>query len=102
MDDFKIQSVINSIKPQSETGKSSNAEKVQGKSFKDVLKETIQEVNELQTQSDEEIMKFTSGQSTDVHSAMLAMQKADISFQTMMQIRNKILDAYKEIMRTQV
>jgi len=102
MDNFKIQSIINSIKPQGEVGKKTAVDKTEGKSFSDVLKETIQEVNELQVKSDDEMMKFATGESTDVHSAMLAMQKADISFQTMMQIRNKILDAYKEIMRTQV
>lgn len=102
MDDFKLQSVLNSIKPQNEVGKKQEPSKVEGKSFKDVLKETIEEVNELQNKSDEEMMKFVSGENTDVHSAMIAMQKADVSFQTMMQIRNKILDAYKEIMRTQV
>jgi len=102
MDDFKIQSILNTIKPQQETNKAAGIDKTDGKSFADVLKETIQEVNELQLESDEAMTKFATGETTDVHNTMLAMQKADISFQTMMQIRNKILDAYKEIMRTQV
>jgi flagellar hook-basal body complex protein FliE len=43
-----------------------------------------------------------SGDIQDVHSAMIAVQKADLSFQMMMQVRNKLLDAYHEIMRMQV
>lgn len=101
MNDFKIQSVLNSLQTNVEKKVDKNPE-AEGKSFSEILKDTIGEVNDLQKQSDEEIMRFVSGENTDVHSAMLAMQKADISFQTMMQIRNKILDAYKEIMRTQV
>jgi flagellar hook-basal body complex protein FliE len=43
-----------------------------------------------------------SGEVQDVHSAMTAMQKADLSFQMMMQVRNKLIDAYHEVMRMQV
>jgi len=72
-----------------------------GPSFGDVLKDAIQEVNRLQKQSDEEVHKLMTGEVQDVHTALIAVQKADTSFQMMMQVRNKIVQAYQEIMRMQ-
>jgi flagellar hook-basal body complex protein FliE len=71
-------------------------------SFGDMLKDAISTVNNLQKQSDQEIQKIMAGESQDLHTTVIAMQKADISFQMMMQVRNKIVQAYQEIMRTQV
>lgn len=73
-----------------------------GSSFGDMLKDAISTVNELQKQSDHEIQKIMTGESQDLHTTVIAMQKADLSFQMMMQVRNKIVQAYQEVMRTQV
>ncbi len=73
-----------------------------GSGFGEVLKDAISTVNELQKQSDQEIQKLMAGESQDLHTTVIAMQKADLSFQMMMQVRNKIVQAYQEIMRTQV
>jgi flagellar hook-basal body complex protein FliE len=73
-----------------------------GAGFGDVLKDAISTVNELQKQSDQEIQKLMTGESKDLHTTVIAMQKADLSFQMMMQVRNKIVQAYQEIMRMQV
>lgn len=70
--------------------------------FSDLLGQALKEVSHLQTVSDEHIAKITSGDIKDVHSAMIAMQKADLSFQLMMQVRNKLVEAYREVMRMQV
>jgi len=78
-----------------ETGKDST-------SFGEVLKDAISTVNELQKQSNQEIEKLMTGESQDLHTTVIAMQKADLSFQMMMQVRNKIVQAYQEIMRMQV
>ncbi len=43
-----------------------------------------------------------TGETQDLHTTMIAVQKADLSFQMMMQVRNKIVQAYQEIMRMQV
>ncbi len=74
----------------------------EGGSFGDMLKSAISTVNELQKQSDVEIQKLMTGETQDLHTTMLAVQKADLSFQMMMQVRNKIVAAYQEIMRMQV
>jgi flagellar hook-basal body complex protein FliE len=73
-----------------------------GPNFGEVLKDAISTVNELQKQSDQEIQKLMTGESQDLHATLIAVQKADLSFQMMMQVRNKIIQAYQEIMRMQV
>src|SRR3990172_2276409 len=75
---------------------------VQGKSFKEVLADTIGEVQRLQTEADATIKQLVSGEIKDVTEAMVAVERADVSFQTMMAVRNKIVAAYEEIMRMQV
>ena len=74
----------------------------EGQSFADYLQEQLGEVNELQTQADSSINALATGQSDDVHATMIAMQKADVSFRLLMAVRNKLLDAYDEVMRMQI
>jgi flagellar hook-basal body complex protein FliE len=73
-----------------------------GPGFGDALKEAIATVNQVQKQSNHEIQKLMTGQSQDLHTTLIAVQKADLSFQMMMQVRNKIVQAYHEIMRMPV
>jgi flagellar hook-basal body complex protein FliE len=74
----------------------------EGGSFGDMLKSAISTANELQKQSDVEIQKLMTGETQDLHTTLIAVQKADLSFQMMMQVRNKIVQAYQEIMRMQI
>jgi flagellar hook-basal body complex protein FliE len=69
--------------------------------FGQFLKDAVNEVNALEQNSNLELEKFLNNES-DLHSVMIALEKADLSFQLMMQVRNKIVSAYQEIMRTQV
>ncbi|OPY83725.1 MAG: flagellar hook-basal body protein FliE [Syntrophorhabdus sp. PtaU1.Bin153] len=71
-------------------------------SFGDILKDSIQKVGELEKQADTEVEKLAKMENQDIHSTMIAIEKADISFQLMMQVRNKIINAYEEMMRIQV
>lgn len=80
---------------------SPSVEKKTGSSFGRVLEEAVTQVNSLEQGSNEELQKYLNND-TDLHSVMLALEKADLSFQVMMQVRNKIVQAYQEIMRTQV
>jgi flagellar hook-basal body complex protein FliE len=73
-----------------------------GGGFGSILKDAISTVNELQQKSDGEIQKIMTGESQDLHSTVIAMQKADMSFQMMMQVRNKLMQAYQEVMRMQI
>ena len=70
--------------------------------FGALLKDAISTVNDLQQQSDLEIQKIMTGESDELHTAVVAMQKADLSFQMMMQVRNKIVQAYQEVLRMPV
>lgn len=71
-------------------------------SFKDMLSEAIGEVQRLQDEADTTIKQLVSGEITDVTETMVAVEKADVAFQTMMLVRNKMVQAYEEIMRMQV
>ena len=91
-----LQSATQAIKP---VGKDPG--KPQG-AFGDVLKQAVTEINQLQNNADKAITSVQLGQSGNIHEAMIALEKADISFRAMMQVRNKILEAYQEVMRMQV
>lgn len=72
--------------------------------FSDVLKSTIEQVNSAQQTSEEMQKQFQLGDNKDVNlqDVMISLQKASLSFQTMVQARNKLVSAYQEIMNTQV
>lgn len=70
--------------------------------FQELLAKALTDVDQLQKASGEQIEQVLSGEIKDVHSAMIAMQKAGLSFQMVMQVRNKLVEAYHEIMRMQV
>jgi len=68
-----------------------------GSAFVQTLEEAMQKVEALQAEAEKHVEGMVSGQGADVHSAMIAVEKADLSFQLMMQVRNKIVDAYQQI-----
>jgi len=70
--------------------------------FEDMLKESLDKVNTLQGEADKSIEGIVTGKGTDLHNTMIAIEKADLSFNLMVQVRNKLLAAYEEIMRMQV
>jgi flagellar hook-basal body complex protein FliE len=68
-------------------------------SFGKMLTDSINQVNRLQVAADSSINDLASGKHTDIHQTMVAMEKASISFELLMQIRNKVISAYDRIMR---
>jgi flagellar hook-basal body complex protein FliE len=74
----------------------------QGSSFGQMLTNAIDEVNQVQQQATEETQKLMTGEVKDIHTTMIAVQKADLSFQMMMAVRTKLVNAYQEIMRMPV
>lgn len=66
--------------------------------FTDALRSAIGEVNNLQAKSGEAAAAFERGETTDIAAVMLAKQQASIGFETTLQVRNKLLSAYKDIM----
>ncbi|MCX7046231.1 MAG: flagellar hook-basal body complex protein FliE [Candidatus Sumerlaeota bacterium] len=104
--DVPARSLLAPIQPRSELEIPAEAGKsippAQGPSFGDVLKDSINEVTRLQQEAEKAQTDLITGQNRDVHGTMIAMQKAGVSFKLMMEVRSKIVDAYKEVMRMQV
>jgi len=71
-------------------------------SFGKALQESLEQVNRLQLEADANINDLATGRQTDIHQTMIAVEKASVSFELMLQIRNKVISAYDKIMRTQV
>ena len=68
-------------------------------SFGKMLARSLNEVNQLKLNADEAINDLAAGEKRDIHQTMIAMEKADVAFQLLMQIRNKIITAYETVMR---
>lgn len=73
----------------------------QGASFKDTLAQSIDKVNNLMNASDQSIDDLATGKSTNIHHTLIGLQKADISFRMLVEVRNKVIKAYEEVMRMQ-
>jgi flagellar hook-basal body complex protein FliE len=71
-------------------------------SFGDMVKHAASQVNKLQSQADESAVQMATGDLEDVHRATIAMQKAKLALDLTIQVRNKVIEAYQEIMRMQV
>ena len=82
-------------------GSASSAEPTDG-SFQDVLKNAISQVESSRSAADKSVQQFLSGEGEDLHSTILASQRADLEFQMFMQVRNKVVSAYQEIMKMQM
>jgi flagellar hook-basal body complex protein FliE len=67
--------------------------------FGEILQSSIEEVNRLQQAADNAIEELTVGKTKNIHETMIALEKAEVSFKLMLQVRNKILEAYQEVMR---
>jgi len=73
-----------------------------GSSFADLLKNSIEEVDDLQKAGDKALSDIATGQVKDLHQAALAINKAETSMKMMLEVRNKAISAYKEILKTQI
>ena len=75
---------------------------VKGENFADVLKASVEEVNDMQKAGEKAMSDMATGQVKDLHQAALAIDKAEMSMKLMLEVRNKAISAYKEILRTQI
>jgi flagellar hook-basal body complex protein FliE len=74
---------------------------VQGPNFGEVLAQEIGKVNERMVQADQAVSDLAMGKSEDVHGTIVAVQKAELEFKMLLEVRQKVLDAYQEVMRMQ-
>ncbi|GAB6192679.1 flagellar hook-basal body complex protein FliE [Desulfocastanea catecholica] len=70
--------------------------------FGDMLTSMMGKVNEAQITGDEAVTKLQSGEARHLHEVMIAVEEADVSLRMLVQMRNKALTAYEEIMRMQI
>lgn len=73
-----------------------------GPSFKDVLMQNIEQVNRLQQDAEMAVEDLVTGRRDDAAQVMVAKQKSDLAFQMLLQVRNKMVDAYEEIKQMRV
>ena len=99
MNNLKIQENF-SISPW-EGGKDKIQRKDILQDFQKILRDSIGEVDRLTKEADQSMQEMALGK-MDIHEAMIAMEKANIAFRLMVQVRNKVIGAYEEIMRMQV
>ena len=83
---------LTSVLPVARTEKSANG-------FVKMLADFAQEANHSQIQANEQVARLAAGKTDNVHQVMLALGKAEISFTYMLEVRNKVLEAYKELTR---
>jgi flagellar hook-basal body complex protein FliE len=102
MNNVGLPSISHVLKPQ-ETNKTHTYTPYEAQqSFASFLKESINNVNDLQINSDKMTEKLVRGENVDLHQVMIASQKASVTMQATLEIRNKVIEAYQEVMRMQV
>ncbi len=94
IDDFQWSKELEGVNPKS--GVENKA------TFGEFLANSIGEVNSLQHKANESIQRLVTGENKNLHETMLTVEKAEIAFKTMNQVRQKVLDAYREVMKMQV
>lgn len=106
MDTQGIEQMLNVLRSTAAqaSGKPAETTAVSGEgSFADVLKSSIDKVNQAQQQADQMAEKLAAGDtSQNLHEVMIALQTASVSFQEMVQVRNKLVSAYQDVMNIQV
>lgn len=90
------------IQNQSEVHKTKMTPGQAHESFKSTLSKAINNVNDLQNASSQKTERLAKGEINDLHDVMITGQKASITLQATLEVRNKVVEAYQEIMRMQV
>jgi len=76
--------------------------KTDGDTFGSLVKNSLESLDGSQKAAEQEITKAVTGESPDLHKTIIALQTADLKFQLGLQVRNKLIGAYEEVMRMQV
>ena len=83
-------------------GQKPETTKAEGPGFAGLLSEMVQNVEKANKEADTAVQGLLTGESADIHSVMLAVNKADLSLRLALEVRNKLVEAYQEIMRMTV
>ena len=102
MSDLKIDDIRRQLEDISLKSNLTTPKEQPGEKFSTFLKNAINEVNQDQLQAEKSVQDYVSGKETNLHNTLLSLEKADLSFKLMMQVRGKLMEAYQQIMRTNV
>lgn len=83
-------------------GKTAGSVSGSGENFGSAVKDAVESLENSQKAAEQEIGKAVTGESPDLHKTIIALQSADLKFQLGLQVRNKLIGAYEEVMRMQV
>lgn len=83
-------------------GRSRELQSGDDSTFSDMVKNAINSVDEAKKTADQNVENFVAGEEEDIHKVMISLQKANTSFELMLQMRNKVIDTYREISRMRV
>ena len=97
MNDITINN--NTESPSGVTSAKKQAPQPESTSFSKILTDSLDQVSRLQHESNESIQDLVTGKHTNIHQTMIAAEKSSVTFELMMQIRNKTIAAYDKIMR---
>lgn len=95
-------SSINGVLTATPVKSASAAGTAEAVNFKDLLMDALQNVSTLEKESDQMTEDFIAGRTDNIHSVMIAGEKASVALDFVMEVRNKVLEAYQEIMRMQI
>lgn len=93
---------LNKINRQSEGENETDSNSVQSSEFSQTLKTAFNKVNELQKEADQKIQAFSTGKNKNIPEVMISLEKAEVAMKLTMRVRNKIIEAYQEVMRMQI
>ncbi len=85
-----------------QTGVRTPAETGGAGEFQSLLENAVHRIEQFRTDANQATQRFLSGEDEDLHTAAMATQRADLAFELGLQIRNKVVDAYQEVMRMQL
>lgn len=88
--------------PPPEVQPSARAGEAQGKDFKSILLDNLAEVNRLQAEADQGVQRLMTGETDNVVEVLHAVNKAGIAFDLLMEVRNKLVDAYREVQQMRI
>ncbi len=101
-DPIQFSNPITSIRPPVSIPSGRAVETPKGKDFKSILLDSLDEVNRLQREADTGVQKLLTGETDNVSEVLAAVNKAGVAFDLLMEVRNKLADAYREIQQMRV
>ena len=101
-DPTQFPNLITAVTPSTAAPQAPGSESPKGKDFKTILLESLDEVNRLQREADVGVQRLLTGETDNVAEVFTAVNKAGVAFDLLMEIRNKLTDAYRDIQQMRI